>query len=127
VIRRHFQTGVDEMGKASDQMECDFHPSNASEFSAEVFLNGKSACRCRIWLGGMFSSDAISYAEGQWHGGSNACNEILSISDDRGELRLTSLMGTGFGQLEKLFDLKRMSPEQAADYLWRRFVSPLER
>ena len=40
---------------------------------------------------------------------------------------MTSLMGVGFGQLERQFDLKRMSQEQAADYLWRRFVAPLER
>lgn len=39
---------------------------------------------------------------------------------------MTSLMGLGFGQLERKFDLKRMSQEQSADYLWRRFVAPLE-
>jgi len=32
----------------------------------------------------------------------------------------------GFGRTEKLFDLKRLTQEQAADYLWRRFVEPLE-
>lgn len=72
------------------------------------------------------TSDGISYAEGQWHYGSNACNEI-PVSDNQGELHMTSFMGMGFGQLERQFDLKRMSQEQAADYLWRRFVAPLER
>jgi hypothetical protein len=73
------------------------------------------------------SSDGISYAEGQLHHVSNACNEILSVSDNQGELHMTSLMGMGFGQSEKHFDLKKMSQEQAAEYLWRRFVAPLER
>ena len=94
---------------------------------ADLFLSGKSACLCRIWLGGMLSSDGISYAEGQWHHESNACNEILSVSDTEGELYMISLMGMGFGQLERQFDLKRMSQEQAAGDLWRRFVAPLER
>jgi hypothetical protein len=127
VIKAHFQAALDQLAQHSDALECDLQPNTATEFMAEVFLNGKSVCRCRIWLGGMHSSDGISYAEGQWHHGSNACNEILSVSENQGELRMTSLMGTGFGQLERQFDLKRMSLEQAADYLWRRFVAPLER
>jgi hypothetical protein len=47
--------------------------------------------------------------------------------DDRGALYLTSLMGISFGDLDVPFDLKRMTQEQAAEYLWRRFVAPLER
>ncbi len=127
VIKAHFQTALDQLAQHSDAVECDFQSNTSTEFMAEVFLNGKSACRCRIWLGGMHSSDGISYAEGQWHHGSNACNDILSVADNQGELHMTSLMGMGCGQLEKQFDLKRMSQEQAADYLWRRFVAPLER
>ncbi|WP_324778806.1 toll/interleukin-1 receptor domain-containing protein [Thiobacillus sedimenti] len=127
VIKDHFQRALDQLAQQDDAVECDFQPNTATEFMAEVFLRGKSACRCRIWLGGLHSSDGISYAEGQWHHGSNACNEILTVSDTQGELYITSLMGMGFGQLERQFDLKQMSREQAADYLWRRFVAPLER
>jgi len=126
VIKTHFQTALDQLAQHSDAVECDFQPNTATEFMAEVFSNGKSTCRCQIWIGGMLSNDGISYAEGQWRHGSNACNEILSVSDTQGELHMTSLMGTGFGQLGSQFDLTRMSHEQAADYLWRRFVAPLE-
>jgi hypothetical protein len=70
--------------------------------------------------------DGISYAEGHLNS-STACNEILSVADDKGELFLSSLIGMGFGLGERQYDLKRMSLEQAADYLWRRFVLPLER
>jgi hypothetical protein len=58
----------------------------------------------------------------------NSCNEMLSISDEGGELHLVSLMGgIGFGDLERHFDLKHLTADQAADYLWRRFLKPLER
>jgi hypothetical protein len=127
VIKAHFQAALDHLAQRGDAVEWDLQLNTATEFTAEAFLHGKSTCRCRVWLGGMHSSDSISYAEGQWHYESNACNEILSVSDNQGELHLTSLMGMGFGQLERLFDLKRMTQEQAADYLWRRFVAPLER
>jgi TIR domain len=126
-IKTHFQTALDELAKHSEAVECDFQSNTTTEFTAEVFLNGKSTCFCRIWQGAMFSSDGISYAEGHGHHSNNSCNESLTIADDRGELHLSSLMGMGFGQLEKIFNLKQMSQEQAADYLWRRFVAPLER
>ena len=35
--------------------------------------------------------------------------------------------GMGFGHIERDFDLKHMTAQQGADYLWRRFVLPLER
>jgi hypothetical protein len=127
VIKAHFQAALDHLAQHGDAIEWDLQPNTATEFRAEVFLYGKSTCRCRVWLGGMHSNDGISYAEGQWHYETNACNEILSVSDNEGELHMTSLMGIGFGQLEKQFDLKRLTQEQAADYLWRRFVAPLER
>jgi hypothetical protein len=127
VIKTYFEAGLSELARQSDSIEGDFQPNTATEFNAEVFVNGQSRCRCRIWLGGMFSPNGISFAEGHLHAGSNACNEVLSVEDRQGELHLCSLMGMGFGHIERQFDLKQMRPEQAADYLWRRFVLPLER
>jgi hypothetical protein len=71
---------LDQLAQHGDAVECGFQPNTETEFMAEVFLSGKSACRCRIWLGGLHSSDGISYAQGQWHHGSNACNEILDAA-----------------------------------------------
>ena len=42
-----------------------------------------------------------------------------------GELMLQAVMAMGVYQHEKAFDLKRLSPDDAADYLWQRFVRPL--
>jgi hypothetical protein len=127
VIQTIFQTGLDQLTQHNGAVECDFQENSAAEFTAEIFLNGKTASQCRVWLGNMLAGDGISYAEGQRHYGSGACNEILSVKNDQDQLYLTSLMGSGFVRLETPLDLKRMSPEQAADYLWRRFVSPLQR
>ena len=76
----------------------------------------------------MASSDGISYYEGLIDHGTNATNEVLTISDEGGDLHFVSLMGgMGFGHIERDFDLKNMTAQQAADYLWRRFIRPLER
>jgi hypothetical protein len=126
VIRAHFETGMNELVQRDGSIECDFQPNTATDFDAEVFVNGRGACRCRVFMGGMIASDGIAYAEGQTRNARDACNETLAVEADRGELYLRALFG-GFSQLEKLIDLKRMNPLQAADYLWRRFVAPLER
>ncbi|MDI3563457.1 toll/interleukin-1 receptor domain-containing protein [Bradyrhizobium sp. Arg816] len=126
-IRAYFRNGLNELADHSDAIECDFQSSSMTGFSAEVFLHGKSACRCRLWLGGLSSPDGISYAEGQAHFGTNACNEILSISEAGGALYLEALFGTSTAQFAETLNPKRMDAGQAADYLWRRFVKPLER
>lgn len=127
VIKTHFEQGLDALGQQSGAIEGDFQLNTATDLTAEVFVNGQSRCRCRIWQGGMHSPNGISYAEGALYHGTNACNEILTVTDEQGELHLSSLMGVGFGHIERQFDLKQMTQEQAADYLWRRFLMPLER
>ncbi|MFC2254761.1 toll/interleukin-1 receptor domain-containing protein [Labrys portucalensis] len=126
-IKRHFETALNELQRQDAVLECDFQAITATEFTAEVFLNGKSVCRCKIWQGGTLAADGISFAEGHWFHGNGGTNEILSISDGQGDLRLSSLMGGITGRQLKQYDLKNLNPEQAADYLWRRFVEPLER
>jgi TIR domain len=126
-IRTYFQNGLNELARRNAALECDFVATTATEFTPEIFLNGASACWCRVWLGTMFSTDGISYSESRHNCGRNACNEILSVEERQGELHLSSFIGLGYVRSDFSFDSKQMSPEQAAEYLWRRFVSPLER
>ena len=74
-IKEHFESGLDEFGVGNDAVECDFQPNTAADFTAEVFVDGKTCCRCRIWQGGLVSSDGISYAEGNSIPGTNTNNE----------------------------------------------------
>ena len=92
-IKVHFETALKELLQQDAALECDFQINTATEFTTEVFLNGKSVCRCKIWQGGVLAGDGISYAEGHWHHGNSGTNEILSISDGQGDLHLSSLMG----------------------------------
>jgi hypothetical protein len=126
-IKAHFESGLSELEAHSDSIETDFQLSTSIDFTAEAFLNGKKACRSRIWQGGMLSSDGISIAEGYSHFGGNSCNETLSLVVDRGELFLSSMMGVAINQAGLELDLKRLSMAAAAAYLWRRFLLPFER
>lgn len=127
VVRSHFEQGLAALSaQYPDTIETDFQPGH-SEFSAEVFVNGDSTAACHIWLGGLGSKDGISYAEGKHHPGKNSWNDELSPTQFDDGLFLTALMGDTFGKFGDSIDLKRLTQDQAADYLWRRFSSALER
>jgi hypothetical protein len=126
-IKDYFEGALPQLAKQTTGMEFEFQPVTALEFTAEIFIAGKSIAICRIWQGGdMLSRDGISYAEGRHHS-SGSLNESLHISEQNGDLALTPLMeGFGYGANKPAFDIKNMTPSQAAEYLWRRFVSRLE-
>jgi hypothetical protein len=58
------------------RIETDFRMKTATEFSAELFLDGKRVCICRIKMGMPYSENNISYAEGP-NTPDGASNEIL--------------------------------------------------
>lgn len=126
-IREYFKRAATQLAN-SRNIDCDFQVISAIEFTSEIFLDGASVAACRIWQGGMFSEDGISYSEGRRNFGSNSVNEILGVTDASGEIALSAMLNSfAFGRATNDIDAKHMSPDQAAEYLWRRFVSRLER
>lgn len=124
-IKAAFEANLQAVSQHESRIEFDFQLTTATDFRAELFLDGKSACIARIWMGGMHSDDNICFSEGRQIS-PDSCNEILSLSQGN-ELQFHALMAMGMFAEERNFDMKRLSADQAADYLWRRFVSPLGR
>lgn len=120
-IKAAFEANLQSVAQQEPRLEASFERATALDFRAELFLDGKSKCFCRIWIGGMHSADNICYSEGRYMSG-DSCNEILSMSSTGG-LHFQSLMASF--NFDRKFDLKRLSADQAAEYLWQRFVSPL--
>jgi hypothetical protein len=119
-IRAGFHERLNQLAGESKGVDVDLTQVDSTKFSAEVFVNGQSRGRCKIWLGGMFGADGISYAEGPTSFNENACNEVFALSD-RGELALHAIMNMGLGNAGEGLDTERLSPEEATEYLWRRF------
>jgi len=126
-IKDYFEGALPMLARQTAGLEFDFHPVTTLEFTAEIFIAGKSVSSCRIWHGGdMFSRDGIAYAEGQHHS-SGSINDSLHISEKNADLALAPMMeGFGYSANKPTFDTKNMTPSQAAEYLWRRFISRLE-
>lgn len=122
-IRALFEINLKQVSAREPRIETDFQLQTASEFTAELFLDGKRRCNCKVWQGGLHSENGISYAEGSTVSG-NGCNEILSLSQS-GQLQFQAIMAMGGFLHEKSFNLKALTAEDAAEYLWQRFVHPL--
>lgn len=126
-IQQRFQASLTELSRQSRDVEVDLLAVDATKFTAEIFVAGKSRARCKIWIGGLTGGNEIAYAEGSTSEHSNSMNEALSLSDNTGDLALHTLMGMFGGRPDDGLDLKNLSADDAAEYLWRRFLSDLER
>jgi hypothetical protein len=126
-IARYFDSALLELKLHGKDLEFDSQQVSAVEFTAELFSRGQSVTACRLMLGNEgFGRDSITFAYGRSTFHTNSANEILSIADGEGELALGAMM-SGFGFQKVIsFDPKRMTSEQAAEYLWRLFVERLE-
>lgn len=120
-VVRHFETGVADLAAQDDSVEFDIKRITATKCVAEIFVNGKSRSRCKLWIGDGMGDEGIKYSENGFDWNSdNSFNELLSIRDD--ELALHALMKGFGGQSEEGLDLERLTSEGAAEYLWRRFT-----
>ena len=120
-IRDYFKHALNTLAQR-DQIEVDLHENTASEFTAEIFVNGKSASRTHIRIGGFTGDDGIAVSEGAHHG-NNSYSELLSTVVAEGQLHLSGMMGHWNSE----DDVKNLTPERAAAYLWKRLVEPLEK
>ena len=98
---------------------------SAGKFFATIYLNGEVASRCKIWIGGLSSQDSIGYYAGPTiPDRDNSFNDILTVLDSSEGLALTP-SGMWIGRTSSA-EKSELSPEESAEYLWRRFVEPLE-
>ena len=116
---QYFKEAGNELAK-QDGVDFDFQAASTTQFTAEIFVDGKSKRRCKIWI----QNDGIAFFEGSFGWSSdNTFNEMLSLVQN--ELALGALMEMSWGDEGKGLNLKQLTPEDAAEYLWRRFVSRL--
>jgi hypothetical protein len=124
VVKGSFQEALQELGRSYQEVETDFAEVTNFKFVSTIYVRGNVAKRCKIWLGGLSSSDSIAYLEGQQVNDSDSSlNDMLRVEDDGQSLGFKP-SGKWFGgpQLE---EDGLLSAEQAGEYLWRRFTEHL--
>ncbi len=124
-IKGLFESNLQKASQEEARIETDFQLRTATDFRAEIFLDGSSKCVCRIWQGGMYSENNICYGQGRSMP-DNSCNEIITLSEDQNELSFKATMAMGASLGGKEFNTKRMTATDTAEYLWSCFVARLE-
>jgi hypothetical protein len=120
VIAGAFRGWLQDLQSQDQALQTDFE-AEGSGFRAEVYVGGQLKANCRVWTGGMFGDNGISYAEGSTARMGNAVNETLSLADGD-ELAFSALMNMGVGKAAEGIDPRRMTAAEAAAYLWARFL-----
>jgi class 3 adenylate cyclase len=122
-IRSYLQEALSQLSNSNPDVEFSLRDITSAKYVCEVYLHGERKNGCKVWIGGhQFGGNGISYSEGSFGLETDgSINEMLQVEDDGSELYLKSFMGGVYGLAQD-----KMSPEQAAEYLWKRFIKQLE-
>ena len=125
-IKNYFKKALSEFEKANPDIDISFQEITKDKFTTKLYVDGDRSCQCKIWQGGLSGSESIAYAEGSAAESSNdsSMNDYLIIDVDDNELKFKTVMG-GFFYMQQ--PNESMTMEQAANYLWLRFIDPLTR
>ena len=124
VVSQYFQNALREVTSLCPEVKTDFSEVNQFKFIATIYIKGRDVHRCKIWIGGLNSSDAIYFEQGQFSmDNDNSYSEKLSMVGDNQILGFRPpgmWFGTNGHTVENL-----LTAEQAGEYLWRLFSKVL--
>lgn len=125
VIKQHFRQALKQAEQHYPQSTTKLEEITSRKFICTIYMQGAIKNRCKVWLGGLIGTDSINYHDGQIDiNNDGQFSESLSVDRQSPELALQTLFaGLGGPPVAKT---KGLSPKEAADLLWRRFVYPLE-
>lgn len=124
-IMDFFRKGVETLSQMGNGIDAEFTEVGPLKFTAKVYRSGQVASQCKIWMGGGHSSSSIYYSE-SFHDihSDNSYNDWLAVEDDGFNLYFKA-SNMGFHR-DSLSD-KPLDRQLAAQYLWQRFIGPLEK
>jgi len=122
-IQSYFQAALSQLSNLYPDVETSLRVITNTKFVCEIYLHGQLKNSCKVWIGGHhFAGNSISYSEGRFGlDTDNSVNELLQVEDDGSDIFLKPLMSMDYGHAGG-----KMTPEQAAEYLWKRLTKALE-
>ena len=125
-ILKYFKAGSLQISDSHPDVEIEVEEIHKYKFVCSIYRHGTVVNRCKIWLGGLGSSDSIAYSAGTTIdiNNDNSMNDWLSIDDRRSELSIRK-SNMGFEAVHGDFE-GLLSPQKAAEYLWLKTTGPLQ-
>ena len=120
-LAKFFENSIAELGQRNDGIDGDFRRIDSNRFTAAVYRGGKAITRCTIFMGGGFSTNGISYVDGETTE-SNGYNENLRVDADDQSMFLRSMGMRSFGGQRE----EHLTMEGAAEIYWSMFIGRLQ-
>jgi hypothetical protein len=122
-IHDYFQRGLSAMEGDHAGIEGHLERVSTQEMRVKIYRDGDVAAQCQIILDALGMKNSIGIHWGSQLSPGNAINGWLSIHDDETPLGWSAnMLEVGAGSSSQKLD-----QTEAAERLWRQFVSPLER
>ncbi|WP_063934718.1 DUF3427 domain-containing protein [Archangium violaceum] len=126
-IRAYFEEGLAALERSDARFDTEFLQVHSLKFVAEVYVDGNKLSSAKLWLDSSLGAGLqMGYAEGTGFSleQDTQFNEVLAVAPDEQGLHLRALMSAAyFGSAMEHLDPERMTSQEAAEYLWRRFVA----
>ena len=123
-IREYFKEALSQLEGQHKEVETDISEIHNFKFIAKIYVNGEIKSQCKIWVGGISSSNSIAFYLGRIDiDNDGTMNDWLTVEENDFELGLKP-SGMGFGRFS-VSEKELFNKEKAAEYFWLRFTEYL--
>lgn len=123
-IKQYFKEALSKLEAHYAEVETDFLEIHNYKFISKIYVNGEIKSQCKIWIGGISSSNSIAYKSGQIDiNNEGSMNDWLSVDHDDYKLGLKP-SGLGF-DVASTSKKDLLNKEESAEYFWKRFTEYL--
>ncbi len=124
VVRDYFKEALSQLEQGHKGVETEFTEIHPAKYLAKIYINGDIKGQCKIWVGGISSSNSIAFYSGSIGiDNDGTMSDWLTVEHSDEKLGLKpSGMALGYHpSSEKTL----LSPEEGAEYFWKRFTEYL--
>lgn len=123
VVAELFEGSLDALRERNADISVRFRRLDANRFMAAAYRDSRKEAACTIWIGGDVMTSGVKYVSND-SGATNTMNETLMLEKTDHGLFFSALMGAFHRSGETS---RKLSAEQAAEYLWAIFLEPMQR
>jgi hypothetical protein len=118
-----FENSINELQQRNQEVTAKFRQIDANHFTAMIYLKGKVASQCKIWLGGRNAfGGGICYSS-NITSNDNSMNDSVSVETDGHILYLKPL---GFSFMGTNRESSNLTQEGASEYFWELLIRNLQ-
>jgi hypothetical protein len=118
-----FEGSLNELQTRNQDVSTKFRQIDANHFTAMIYLNGKVASQCKIWMGGRsLFGGGICYSS-NITSNDNSMNDSISVETD-GHILYLKTLGHSFISTNR--ENSNLTQEGASEYFWELLIRNLQ-